>query len=1121
MATTHAAGAAAPAAAPAAPAWHALSADEALAALRATSGGLSKPEAATRLQAFGANSMTPGKARTLLHMIWDQVYNIITVILLVAAAIAVAFSKWIDLGFILAVVLTNVVIGVVQEGRAEEATKAIKAMVTAQALVVRNGRKVSVDALSIVPGDIVHLTAGDRIPADLRLLAASGLQVTEAMLTGESTAVAKGTEPVAAGAPLGDRTCMCFTGTLVFTGQGLGVVVATGDAAEIGKINKLMTNVEAIKTPLLVQIEGFGFTLSCICIVVAVVTFVIAFVARGMKLNDALSAGVGVAVALIPEGLPTVVTITLAIGVQVMARAKAIIRQLPAVETLGAVTCICSDKTGTLTRNEMTAVSVHTAGGVLRVSGTGYHPNGDVRTGADEPLSAAARAHLRQLLLPAALCNDATLMPLASAHAQHLFLTEPLALPQTLEAERARTADAPALLLDTAVALPTRVEAATVEVGAAIVAAMSAPNRTVTWGTTGDPTEAALLAVAMKAGLNLRTLNVLWTVAPRLGTLPFASEHKFMATLHDLQPPPGAGAGAGPAPLRRLLLVKGAPDVLLARCATQAKDGDPWTPEPIDRARWAAVNASLSGEGLRVLALCWRELPAGRGGDDDGSSGGGGGGATEVPLSSSDVLAGEPALQLNCLVAIVDPPREEAARAVRSCHGAGVTVKMITGDHADTARTVGGWIGIDTAEVLTGPMLEAMSDAELSARVEACNIFARASPEHKLRIVRALQRHGHVVAMTGDGVNDAPALRQSDVGVAMGISGTEVAKEAARVILQDDNFATLEAAVRQGRTTYDNLRKLVAFILPTSVAQGVSVAIAVFLGVPPPLTSVQILFVNMITAATLGLVLAAEASEADVMARPPRRQAKPLVGKHITWRSIFVGGLMIVGMLVNQSWTQSLGGSKRAMHTIAMNTLVISQCFYCISCRFTHASSLRLAALTSNPLLTAMVLFNVALQALITYVPALQDVWETEAMGVVEWARVLLFALIVFFVVELEKAVGPAYVRPLVMPAIRRVNAALGCGAPRGPRPFVARSADLAHPGAPMNKRPRASSAERAGGGAAGDAAAAAPAAAAEAASAAAAADGAPAPALLHVRDVAISIDVAAGTGAVGASHRA
>jgi magnesium-transporting ATPase (P-type) len=1008
--------------------WHSLTPEQALARLGATEGGLTKPEAAERLKKYGMNTMTPGKTRTLWHMIWEQLYNIITIILIAAAVIAGVFHEWIEVGFILAVVVVNVVIGVVQEGRAEAATKAIKAMVSAQAIVVRNGRKVTVDAITLVPGDIVHLAAGDRIPADLRIVEASGMQVTEAMLTGESTPVSKSSEVVRQDASLGDRTCIGFTGTLVFTGQGVGVVVATGDDAEIGRINTLMTNVSVAKTPLLVQIDGFGFMLSIICIIVAVLAFIIAYLARGMPLQDSFAAGVSVAVALIPEGLATVVTITLAIGVQAMARSKAIIRQLPAVETLGAVTCICSDKTGTLTKNEMTAVGVHTAGGVMRVTGTGYNPDGELKY-RDEALEPELRDNLRQLLLPAALCNDATLMPLLSAHAQQMLTLQSLTLPQLCVNGNAGgdAGTTMSLPVDAPVKLPTKLETNAVEVGVAIVQAMTTGMRVVTWGTTGDPTEAALLSLVMKAGLNLRTLNVLSQVAPRLGTLPFSSEHKFMATVHDVQHPTNGTR-------RRLLLVKGAPDVLLARCATQAKGGNPWESEPIDPAKWTASNLALSREGLRVLALCWCELPLPA---EAAAAAAAGADPATVPLRSTDVLDGEPRLQLNCLVAIVDPPREEATRAVASCHVAGITVKMITGDHADTARTIGGWIGIDTTEVLTGPELERMTDAQLETRVEGCNIFARASPEHKLRIVRALQKHGHIVAMTGDGVNDAPALRQANVGVAMGIAGTEVAKEASRMILQDDNFATIVAAVRQGRTTYDNLRKLVMFILPTSVAQGVSIAVAVFLGMPPPLTSIQILYVNMITAATLGLVLAAEEPEDNVMSRPPRRQGKPLVGKFITWRSLFVGFAMIVAMLGQQAWTLAIGGSQAAGHTMAMNTLVISQCLYCLSCRFLSTSSLSVSAVVTNPWLTAMVVTNVALQCLITYVPGVQEVWETEAISGIDWLRILLFSFAIFLLVEAEKAFGPAFVRPYVMPLIRRVNAALGCGANRGPKAFV------------------------------------------------------------------------------------
>lgn len=1031
--------------------FHNLSVSESLSKLETTQDGLTKPDAASRLSHYGPNALTPAITRTIWMMIWEQLYNIITAILISAAIIAGIFHEWIELGFILAVVVANVAIGVVQEGRAEAATAAIKAMVSANAVVLRNGRKVAVEASLLVPGDIVYLASGDRLPADVRWLETSNLQVTEAMLTGESAPIAKNLEPVEGSAPLGDRACMGFTGTLVFTGQGVGLVVATGDGAEIGKINGLMSSVAAAKTPLLEQIEGFGFVLSLFCLAVALITFLVAYFGRHMHLQEAFEAAVSVAVALIPEGLPTVVTITLAMGVQAMARQKSVIRQLPAVETLGAVTCICSDKTGTLTKNEMTAVGVHTPSGVFRVTGSGYTPEGFVVGGPrEEHLSAIDRNALCQLLLPAVLCNDATLMPLVSAHAQTMMTTQTITLPQLVEPQSeppvARAPPSPKLgamiggvtsmqnlngmaspkyvIEDAAAAaknmVPASLEATSDFVGDAILRSMTTSLRMIKWDTTGDPTEAALLALAMKAGLNLKTLNELANACPRIGTLPFSSENKFMATAHDITIPSTSGGGT-----RRVLFVKGAPDVLLPRCSTQASSRDPWGTEPLDTDRWLAANKALASEGLRVIALCTKTLPSSD--------------AESISISSGEILSTSPCLTLNLLVAIVDPPREEAIKAIHECHVAGITVKMITGDHADTATTIGSWIGIETpGGVLTGPALEAMDDVELESRVESVHIFARASPEHKLRIVRALQKHGHVVAMTGDGVNDSPALRQANVGVAMGIAGTEVAKEASKMILLDDNFATLAAAVAQGRTTYDNLRKLVAFLLPTSVAQGISIAVAVFANLPPPLTPVQILYVNLVTAATLGLVLAAEPAESDTMKRPPRRQGKPLVGKAIAWRTFFVGFAMIAAMLGQQSWTLSIGGSIRLGHTMAMNTLVISQCLYCLSCRFLVESSLSFSAIAGNPWLTGMVVLNVALQSLITYVPALQDVWETEAMGASDWGRVLLFAVIIFFLVEAEKKWGPALVRPYVMPFAKRVVELLRFRkGSQGPAPFI------------------------------------------------------------------------------------
>lgn len=971
-------------------AWHALPLDDIWNELQSTrrEEGLTKEDAAARLVKYGQNKLPPPKERTILHMIWEQFYNIITFVLIGAAIIAAIFKEWIELGFIVAVILVNIVIGVIQEGKAEAATKAIKNMTSASTVVIRNGNQRTVPSTTLVPGDVITLTSGDRIPADIRWLTADDIQVEEAALTGESLAVAKITQPVPIDAGVGDRTCMGFSSTLISTGSGTAVVVVTGKQTQIGKIVDSMGSAKPPKAPLVKQIEDFGFRLSVLCILIAILTFVVAYWGRKFALVDAFGAAVSVAVALIPEGLPTVVTICLALGVQHMAARKAIIRQMPAVETLGALTCICSDKTGTLTKNEMTAVSLHHSGGTCRVSGSGYNPEGEIRF-KDDPLTVEHGAALRQLLLPAVLCSDATLMPGMSEYAQRLLKTEALGLPlaqlQLPENTDTSSPDLPPV--------PHNIKS--------------------NWEVTGDPTEGALLCLASKAGLNFRTLNLLLRAIPRIATLPFNSKNKFMATVHAIVNPSTGKT-------HFIMFVKGAPDVLLPRCATEALNGDPWSSQPVNPAHWSRINSELAGEGKRVLALCWREV------DEKLDT-----------VKTETIMEGEPTLQLNCLVAILDPPRKEAIRAVTECHNAGIMVKMITGDHAQTARTIGTWIGIEADIVITGAELEKMSDEELEAKVEACSIYARASPDHKLRIVKALQKHGHICAMTGDGVNDSPALRQADVGVGMGITGTEVAKDASRMVLQDDNFATLAHAVEEGRRTYANLTKLVMFLLPTSFAQGLSIAVAVFLGVQEPLTSIQILTVNMLTASSLGLVLAAEEAEANIMQKRPRVQGKPLVGKHITWRTFFVGIEMIAAMLLQQYWSRQLGGSVRRGHTMAMNTLVISQCFYCLACR-KLGSTLSFKAVYRNPWLFGMALFNAAFQCLITYTPGVQEVWETEAIDGIEWLRILLFAIIIYLSVEIEKKVGPPLIRPCILPTIKRMNAFCTRGPPRKrPAPYV------------------------------------------------------------------------------------
>lgn len=1036
------------------PPYHAMTVDNVLSELRSSQLGLRRTEAQERLDTVGPNRLTPGHSRTIWHILWEQLINIVTIILMVAAIIAAVYGDWIEFGFIAAVIVANIVIGVVQEGRAEAATRALAVMATTTATVLRNEKKVEIDAVELVPGDIVFLTAGDRVPADLRFIKATDVRVVEAALTGESSAVHKTTLPVAQDAVLGDRSCIGFLGTLVISGDSVGIVCATGDRTELGKISTLVSRVKTVRTPLQQQMATFGIILSVGCIIVVIVSLLVARFAQNFDTEESLEIAVAVAVALIPEALPTVVTITLALGVQEMARNKAIIRQLPAVETLGAVTCICSDKTGTLTRNEMTAVLIFVKGAVYRVTGSGCHPYGSIhrRAGTKHLLSsrvvadAAASAtdseaipmtpmhdgaansgsqpaagadsgtlrrtetsashpsvhlninsgetvendprvslshedeegqRLAELLLPAALCNDANLMPTISAEAYQLLQSQPLGLPYLTES-------AEATMTATMISVP----------GVNPAAGLPPLPDKLEWCSTGDPTESALLTLVMKAGLNYRTLRVLQQAAPRVASLPFSSENKFMATINEL---PGPGSNDQ----RTMLYVKGAFDVLLERCATQAAHGNPWESEPIKPEMWKRANEKLASQGMRVLALCQRQLeqpPSAK---------------RTHTLNRGTIMDGPPQLQINTLVAIVDPPRDSAISAVKSCHAAGVNVKMITGDHAATARAVAEWIGIGTAEVLTGPELEAMSDDTLEEHAETCNVYARASPEHKLRIVRALQRRRHVVAMTGDGVNDAPALRQANVGVAMGVAGTEVAKEASRMVLQDDNFATIEVAVRLGRSTYDNLRKLLMFLMPTTIAQGFSVALAVYIGIDPPLTHIQILFVNLVTAATLGLVLAAEGPENDIMRRPPRVPDKPLLDHLIIWRMVYVGGLMIAAMLGQVEWTKALNEpsttpaeqeeNERRGHTMALNTLVFAQCMYCFACRFLTRTALTPKIFLGNRMLMYMTALNVALQVIITYTPGVQNVWETTGLTVVEWLRILLFAFIIFFCVEAEK----------------------------------------------------------------------------------------------------------------------
>ena len=874
--------------------WHALPAPEVLARLGSDAAGLSAEEAAARLARHGPNALPESRGRPALLRLLAQFDNALIYFLLAAAVGTAVLGHWVDAGVIVAVVVVNAIVGFVQEGRAESALNAIRAMIAPTASVRRDGRRLSVRVAEIVPGDIVLLEAGDRVPADLRLIRARGLLIDEAILTGESVAAEKREGPVAPGAPLGDRRSMAYSGTLVVAGQGAGVVVATGTATEIGRISTLVGGVQPLTTPLLRQIARFSRAFAWVSLAGALAMFLFAVTLRGFAWDEALLAVVALAVGLIPEGLPAVITITLAIGVQRMAARRAVIRRLPAVETLGATSVICSDKTGTLTRNEMTARRVVTAAARIEVAGAGYDPQGHaIRPPPEGAVADVIRAGL--------LCND--------AH---------------LRADGGRR----------------RVE--------------------------GDPMEGALVVLAEKAGLDSGAERAAW---PRLDEIPFDARHRFMATLH--RAPSGEG----------VVFVKGAPERLIEMAAAQA---GPAGAEPVDPGAWAARIAAAAEAGERVLGFALARVPP-----------------SQEALAMEGVAEG---LLFLGLVGFIDPPRDEAVAAVAECRAAGIAVKMITGDHAVTAAAIARQLGLgDTPKVLTGAELDALPDRDFAAAVRDTEVFARTSPEHKLRIVQALQAEGRVVAMTGDGVNDAPALKQADVGIAMGIKGTEAAKEAAEMVLTDDNFASIVAAVREGRTVYDNIRKVVSWTLPTNGAEALTVMAAILVGFTMPVTPVQILWINMITSVTLGLVLAFEPAEPDVMRRPPRRPAAGLLSPFLVWRVAFVSVLFLGFALAVFFLAQARGADLETARTMVVNTLVVLEIAYLFNVRFLHAPSLTLrGALGTRPVLIALAVIVLA-QAGFTYAPPAQALFQTRAIGPEGALMILAAGVLAFAVMELEK----------------------------------------------------------------------------------------------------------------------
>ena len=882
-----------------------LTVEEVLKNQQSQPSGLTHNEASARLARDGLNALPekagkPAWLRFLAHF-----HDVLIYVLIAAAALTAVMGHWVDTAVILGVAVINALIGHIQENNAEKSLKSIRNMLSASAVVVRNGQHETVATTDLVVGDIVVLRAGDRIPADLRVMEAHNLRVEEAILTGESTVVDKTAEALSGELPLGDRKNLLFSGTTISAGAGLGVVIATGEATELGHINQMMTEIEKDRTPLLVQMDKLGKAIFALILAMMLGLFIFSLLLRDMPMGELLLSLISLAVAAVPEGLPAIISIILSLGVQTMARKRAIIRKLPTVETLGAMSVICSDKTGTLTMNEMTVKAIITADKNYRVQGNSYEPTGEIHVEENDAQAEIAPGSLLESYLRTIdLCNDSQLIRDEQGH----------------------------------------------------------------WGITGGPTEGALKVLAAKA--------MLPAVESELRSkIPFDSQYKYMATHYRIGND-------------ERVLVTGAPDVLFKLCRLQQTANGT---EAFTQPHWEAEIARYAKEGLRMVAAAWKPARA----DADA--------LTHDCLSEGLIFLG--------IAGMMDPPRPEAIAAIGACQQAGIRVKMITGDHPQTAMSIGGMLGIhNSTHAVTGYELEQMDEAELAEAAVTYDIFARTSPEHKLRLVKALQEKGEIVGMTGDGVNDAPALKQADVGIAMGIKGTEVTKEAADMVLTDDNFATIASAVQEGRRVYDNLKKTILFIMPTNLAQGLLIIVALLAGNLIPLTPVLILWMNMATSATLSFGLAFEAGERNIMRRPPRQSNENVMDGFAIWRVGFVGTLIAACAFMLEAWLQPRGHSPEFIRTVLLQTLVTAQWVYMLNCRVSDGFSLGRGLLMNKGiwLVSGILLL---LQLAIIYVPFLQMLFGTEALPLRYWGITFAIGIALFFIVEIEKPLTRKYRR--------------------------------------------------------------------------------------------------------------
>lgn len=882
--------------------WHAIDVAEVLDTLAThAENGLSDEEAARRLARFGANTPTVKRTRGPFLRFLLQFHAPLVYVLLASVVVTVALREWADALVIFGVVLIDAIVGHLQESKAMSAMESLSERMASDAMVVRDGRASSVSAAQLVPGDVVLLRSGDRVPADARLLEQRELRIDESALTGESIPVHKQVDLLPP--PVSDRANMACASTFVTHGRARAVVVATGDRTELGKISSLLSELAPLETPLTRKISRFSKVLLIAILGLALVTCVLGLV-RGYALSDVFVAAVALAVGAVPEGLPAAVTVILAIGVARMSQRNALVRRLPSVETLGGTTVICSDKTGTITQNQMTVLAIATVDGEYSVTGTGYDPAGVIGAQRDALAPESSKA-LEECLRAGFVCNEARLV----------------------EHDRA-------------------------------------------WSVEGDPTDGALLVSARKLGIDERALDVLH----RLDTIPFESENQYMATLHS--------AAACEQGEERIAYVKGSLERILARCENALAGSGQLV--ALDAALFEREAERMAADALRVLCLARRVLARGT-----------------SRLHRRDV---ESSLTFLGIQGMLDPPRQEAITAIATCQAAGIDVKMITGDHPSTAAAIAKRVGIGGASphVLTGKQMLALTEDELLSRVENVDVFARVAPEHKLRIVRALQSHGHVVAMTGDGVNDAPALTQADIGIAMGMTGTDVAKDAADMVLIDDNFASIAAAVAQGRGVFDNLRKFIIWTIPTNLGEGLVILVALVLGVALPILPLQILWINLTTTACLGLTLAFERSEPNVMERPPRRPSKPLLTKSLLTRTALVSALMLGAAFGLHRLELARGATDEHARTTATNAFVAIDIFYVLCCRSLLRSMFEVG-LGTNLWVYAGIAAMLVLQLGFTYLPAMNVLFGSAAIDARSWLHVFGAGVLCYAVVELEK----------------------------------------------------------------------------------------------------------------------